>query len=196
MLQSVVASTASAIIVTGFPLLLANFVRGENSDDLARIILAVTLTRAPILLPLNAFLGMIVSSFVDRREQTIRTVLRPMLWIFILSLALGLVAVLVGRQLLTFIFGQEYGTDALFIGGATVAAGFVGVISVSGAAALARGQHRAYTTGWLLAALVTSITLFLPIEIKERVLLGLLIGPVLGTVIHVWALARPQRGHQ
>jgi O-antigen/teichoic acid export membrane protein len=189
-LQSVVASTASAIIVTGFPLLLAVFVRGEKSDDLARIILVVTLTRAPILLPLNAFLGMIVSSFVDRRDQTLRTVLRPMLWVFVLSLALGLVAVLIGRQLLTFIFGQEYGTDAFFIGGATVAAGFVGVISISGAAALARGRHRAYTAGWLVAAFFTSVTLILPIDLNVRVLLALLTGPLVGTMVHVWALVR------
>ncbi|TFB91042.1 hypothetical protein [Cryobacterium sp. HLT2-28] len=192
-LQSVVASTASAIIVTGFPLLLAIFVRGEDPDDLARIILVVTLTRAPILVPLNAFLGMIVSSFVDRRDQTIRTVLRPMLWVFVLSLVLGIVAVLIGRQLLIFIFGPAYSMDALFIGGATVAAGFVGVISISGAAALARGHHRAYTGGWLLAALVTSVMLFLPIDITERVLLALLIGPVVGTMVHVWSLARGRR---
>ncbi|TFD82677.1 hypothetical protein [Cryobacterium fucosi] len=192
-LQSVVASTASAIIVTGFPLLLAVFVRGEDPDDLARIILVVTLTRAPILVPLNAFLGMIVSSFVDRREQTLRTVLRPMLWVFVLSLVLGIVAVLIGRQLLIFIFGQAYDMDALFIGGATVAAGFVGVISISGAAALARGHHRAYTGGWLLAALITAVTLSLPIHITERVLLALLVGPIVGTMVHVWALARGRR---
>lgn len=193
-LHSVVASTASAIIVTGFPLLLAVFVRGEDSDELARIILVVTLTRAPILVPLNAFLGMIVSSFVDRREQPIRTVLRPMFGVFFASLVLGLVAVLIGRQLLTFIFGQEYSTDALFIGGAVIAAGFVGVISISGAAVLARGQHRAYTSGWLLAALVTSIALLLPIDITTRVLLALLVGPLTGTLIHVLALARSQGG--
>lgn len=194
-LHSVVASTASAVIVTGFPLLLAVLVRGEDPGDLARIILVVTLTRAPILLPLNAFLGMIVASFVDRREQTIRTILRPMFWVFVLSMALGLLAVLIGRQLLTFIFGQEYGTDALFIGGATVAAGFVGVISISGAAALARGQHSAYTAGWLLAAVVTSVTLLAPIEITTRVLLALLAGPVVGAGVHVWALARGAGGH-
>ena len=118
-----------------------------------------------------------------------------MFWVFVLSMALGLLAVLIGRQMLTFIFGQEYGTDALFIGGATVAAGFVGVISISGAAALARGQHSAYTAGWLLAAVVTSVTLLAPIEITTRVLLALLAGPVVGAGVHVWALARGAGGH-
>ena len=192
-LQAVVASFASAIIVTGNPLILAVIASAEDQALLARIILVVTLTRAPIMLPLNAFLGMIISRFVDQRTHGVGTVLRPMLYVFLSSLGLGFVAILIGRPLLTFVFGAEYDINAYFIGGATIAAGFVGVITVSGAATLARGFHLAYTVGWFLAAATTCVILMVPLPIEERVLLSLLTGPILGALLHVSALTRRPR---
>ena len=190
-LQSVLASGASAVIVTGFPLILAGIARDEDPSELAIIVLIVTLTRAPVMLPLNAFMGMIVASFVERRTHGLPVVIKAMGAVLGFAAALGVVATFIGPDLLTFFFGDAYVADGIFIGAATLAAGLIGVISISGAAALARGRHVLYTVGWLVAALTTCLVLFLALPLEDRVLLSLVLGPVIGATVHILALAGP-----
>ncbi|MDJ0377163.1 hypothetical protein [Cryobacterium sp. PH31-L1] len=190
-LQAVLASGASAVIVTGFPLVLAAIALNEDATELAIIILIVTLTRAPVMLPLNAFMGMIVASFVDSRAHGLSVVFRAMGAVLGFAAILGALATVIGPPLLVFFFGHAYKAGGPFIGGATVAAGLIGVISISGAALLARGRHLIYTVGWLVAALTTCAVLFLPLPLPERVLVSLVVGPVIGTILHIRALAGP-----
>ena len=64
--HSIAAAGASAILVMGFPVLLK-----ATSGDLGAtggvVILAVTLTRAPLLVPLTAMQGNLIAHFVDQR---------------------------------------------------------------------------------------------------------------------------------
>ncbi|NBP86610.1 MAG: hypothetical protein EBU54_16075, partial [Mycobacteriaceae bacterium] len=64
--HSIAAAGASAILVMGFPVLLK-----ATSTDLGAaggvVILAVTLTRAPLLVPLTAMQGNLIVYFVDHR---------------------------------------------------------------------------------------------------------------------------------
>ena len=64
--HAIAAAGASAILVMGFPVLLK-----ATSGDLGAaggvVILAVTLTRAPLLVPLTAMQGNLIAHFVDKR---------------------------------------------------------------------------------------------------------------------------------
>ena len=68
--HSIAAAGASAILVMGFPVLLK-----ATSGDLGAtggvVILAVTLTRAPLLVPLTAMQGNLIAHFVDQRAAAV-----------------------------------------------------------------------------------------------------------------------------
>ncbi|HEV7567556.1 MAG TPA: hypothetical protein VGO31_16535 [Microbacteriaceae bacterium] len=191
--QSLLAAAASALLVTGFPVILGAASPNEDPALLGVVILVVTLTRAPIMLPLNAFLGMIVAAFVDRRDARLNTVLRPMLLVAGGGVVLAGLATLLGAPILTWLFGAKASTSPFFIGGATLAAAFIGVLSISGAATLARGHHLGYSLGWLAAAGIACATLILPISLEARVILALVVGPLIGVLIHLGVLVAKTR---
>ncbi|MDT5289503.1 MAG: hypothetical protein QOF88_4392, partial [Mycobacterium sp.] len=101
--HSIAAAGASAILIMGFPVLLK-----ATSQDLGAaggvVILAVTLTRAPLLVPLTAMQGNLIAHFVDQRAARQRALVMPAL----MELGLGVVAVLIaglaGPWLLQFAF--------------------------------------------------------------------------------------------
>ncbi|MGA8547550.1 MAG: hypothetical protein WB785_20135, partial [Mycobacterium sp.] len=74
--HSITAAGASAILVMGFPVLLK-----ATSDQLGAnggvVILAVTLTRAPLLVPLTAMQGNLIAHFVDERTERLRALIAP-----------------------------------------------------------------------------------------------------------------------
>ena len=74
--HSIAAAGASAILVMGFPVLLK-----ATSGDLGAtggvVILAVTLTRAPLLVPLTAMQGNLIAHFVDQRAERLRALVAP-----------------------------------------------------------------------------------------------------------------------
>ncbi|KKO60787.1 hypothetical protein, partial [Mycolicibacterium obuense] len=74
--HSIAAAGASAVLVMGFPVLLK-----ATSGDLGAaggvVILAVTLTRAPLLVPLTAMQGNLIAHFVDQRAHRLRALIVP-----------------------------------------------------------------------------------------------------------------------
>src|SRR6201999_335837 len=87
--HSIAAAGASAILVMGFPVLLK-----ATSGDLGAaggvVILAVTLTRAPLLGTLTAMQGELIAHFVDQRTERLRALAQPALVVT----GLGLLGVL------------------------------------------------------------------------------------------------------
>ena len=86
--HSIAAAGASAILVMGFPVLLK-----ATSGDLGAaggvVILAVTLTRAPLLVPLTAMQGNLIAHFVDQRTERLRALLAPAAVVAVLGAAGG-----------------------------------------------------------------------------------------------------------
>ncbi|MFZ0716048.1 hypothetical protein, partial [Mycobacterium sp.] len=69
--HSITAAGASAILVMGFPVLL-KLTSTELGAQGGVVILAVTLTRAPLLVPLTAMQGNLIAHFVDERSARLR----------------------------------------------------------------------------------------------------------------------------
>ena len=88
--HSIAAAGASAILVMGFPVLLK-----ATSGDLGAtggvVILAVTLTRAPLLVPLTAMQGNLIAHFVDQRAERLRALVAPAAVVAVLG-AVGVAA--------------------------------------------------------------------------------------------------------
>ena len=108
--HSIAAAGASAILVMGFPVLLK-----ATSGDLGAaggvVILAVTLTRAPLLVPLTAMQGNLIAHFVDQRTHRLRALVAPAAVVTTLGLLGVLAAGVFGPWLLRSAFGAEYLAD-------------------------------------------------------------------------------------
>ncbi|AUQ16246.1 hypothetical protein C0090_08305 [Mycobacterium tuberculosis] len=182
--HSITAAGASAILVMGFPVLLK-----VTSDQLGAkggaVILAVTLTRAPLLVPLSAMQGNLIAHFVDRRTQRLRALVVGGIG------AVGMLAAgLTGPWLLRVGFGPDYQTGGALLAWLTAAAVAIAMLTLTGAAAVAAALHRAYLLGWVSATVASTLLLLLPMPLETRTVIALLFGPTVGIAIHVAALAR------
>jgi O-antigen/teichoic acid export membrane protein len=186
--HSIAAAGASAILVMGFPVLLK-----ATSGDLGAtggvVILAVTLTRAPLLVPLTAMQGNLIAHFVDQRTHRLRALMTPAAVVTVLGL-LGVVAAGVfGPWLLRSGFGAEYRADGALLAWLTAAAIAIALLTLTGAAAVAAALHRAYSLGWVSATIASTLLLLLPLSMETRTVVALLCGPLVGITVHLGALA-------
>ncbi|MGW0159891.1 hypothetical protein ACWDUN_11260 [Mycobacterium sp. NPDC003323] len=190
--HSVAAAGASAILVMGFPVLLQ-----ATSSELGAaggvVILAVTLTRAPLLVPLTAMQGNLIAHFVDQRGRRLRALVAPAVTVTVVG-GLGVIAAgLAGPWLLSTAFGPEYQAGGALLAWLTAAAVAIALLTITGAAAVAAALHRAYATGWIGATVAAAALLLLPLDLETRTVVALLCGPLVGIVVHLRALAAGSR---
>jgi len=187
--HSIAAAGASAILIMGFPVLLK-----ATSADLGAaggvVILAVTLTRAPLLVPLTAMQGNLIAHFVDQRDRRLKSLVVPVAALAVLGGAAVLVAGLLGPWLLRTAFGPDYQLGGALLAWFTAAAVMIAVLTLTGAATVAAALHRAYAVGWISATLASTLLLLAPWPLETRTVVALLCGPLAGIAVHLIALAR------
>jgi len=188
--HSIAAAGASAVLVMGFPVLLQ-----ATSRDLGAtggvIILAVTLTRAPLLVPLTAMQGNLIAHFVDNRR--LRALLTPTLVLAGLGALAVLAAGLLGPWLLRTLFGPEYAASGGLLAWLTAGAVAIAFLTLTGAATVAAALHRAYAVGWVSATVAAALLLLLPLDLQTRTIVALMCGPLVGIVVHLAALGAIRR---
>lgn len=191
--HSITAAGANAILVMGFPVLLK-----ATSDDLGAtggvVILAVTLTRAPLLVPLTAMQGNLIAHFVDQRTERLRALVRPAVVVTGLGLLGVLLAGVFGPWLLREGFGAQYRADGDLLAWLTAAAVAIALLTLTGAAAVAAALHRAYSVGWVSATVASTLLLLLPLGLETRTVIALLCGPLVGIAVHLAALTGMPHG--
>jgi O-antigen/teichoic acid export membrane protein len=187
--HAVAAAGASAILVMGFPVLLK-----ATSSDLGAaggvVILAVTLTRAPLLVPLTAMQGNLIAHFVDTRRHRLRAVAGA---VAVLAVVGGIgvtLAAVAGPWLLRVGFGDGYRASGALLAWLTAGAVAIAVLTVTGAATVAAALHRAYSVGWVSATVASALLLTLPLGLETRTVVALVCGPLVGIAVHLGALAR------
>jgi hypothetical protein len=190
--HSITAAGASAILVMGFPVLLK-----VTSDQLGAqggvVILAVTLTRAPLLVPLTAMQGNLIAHFVDQRTARLRALLAPAALVGGIGAVGVLAAGLLGPWLLRTGFGPGYHAPGALLAWLTAAALTIAMLTLTGAATVAAALHRSYALGWVCATVAATLLLLLPLPLQTRTVVALLCGPLVGIAVHLVALARPGR---
>jgi O-antigen/teichoic acid export membrane protein len=190
--HSITAAGASAILVMGFPVLL-KLTSAQLGAQGGVIILAVMLTRAPLLVPLTAMQGNLVAHFVDQRSDRVRALTAPAAIVGAIG-AIGVVgAGLAGPWLMRVFFGPQYQASGALLAWLTAAAVAIAMLTLTGAAAVAAALHRAYSLGWVGATVASWLLLLLPLPLPTRTVVGLLCGPLVGIVVHLLALARAGR---
>lgn len=191
--HSIAAAGASAILVMGFPVLL-KATSGELGAAGGMVILAVTLTRAPLLVPLTAMQGNLIAHFVDdgRRAGRLKPLLMPAAAVGALGLVGIVAAAALGPWLLRQAFGPEYQTSGALLAWLTAGAVSVALLTLTGAATVAAALHRAYSIGWVGATVAAAALLTLPLDLESRTVVALLCGPLVGIAVHLAALARSE----
>jgi O-antigen/teichoic acid export membrane protein len=192
--HAIAATGASAILVMGFPVLL-KATSGNLGATGGVVILAVTLTRAPLLVPLTAMQGNLIAHFVDQRNQRMRALMAPTAVVLGVG-TLGVTAAgLAGPWLLRVFFGAGYEAQGALLAWLTAAAVSIALLTLTGAATVAAALHRAYSLGWISATVASTLMLLLPMELQTRTVVALLCGPLVGIAVHLTALrTQPQSG--
>jgi O-antigen/teichoic acid export membrane protein len=185
-----IATAASASLVVGFPILYRITTPTEVYLASAPLLLAILLTRAPLMVPLGTFQSVAIAHFVRHRQRGLAA-LRP------IALAIGAVAVvgsgaayLVGPWLMVLLFGPDYMVAPWILAGLTAAAAVLALLTLTGGMCVALNRHRVSSLGWVSAGALTLMILLLPLNADLRAVASLLLGPLVGVTIHTIALSR------
>lgn len=186
--HAMVSAAATAALITGFPILLRVTTTSVEYAGAAPLILAISLTRAPIMIPLQAFQSVLISRFVGIKGTVLlRAVAGPMAALLAIGGVGAIAAGLLGPSVM-LVFGPAYVVTSLTMAALTFAGCLMAILTVTGTACLARGMHAAYSVGWLVATASTFLLLLLPGTLEMRVILSLLLGPVVGALVHLMTL--------
>ncbi|UEB89973.1 hypothetical protein [Dermabacter jinjuensis] len=197
------SSAAGAVLINGFPLILAASEQAPRESHtyvaMGALILAVSICRSPIMIPLQAFTGVAISAFLKQRHQPLRALGKPALLITVIGAVGGIAAAIIGPSLFLLIYPPKPGAELAYadiaqgwvLGLLTFGSVFMALLTLSGAAVLALDSHRVFLLGWVVAALVTVAILFIvPLPLTPRVLFALYIGPMFGCIAHLLGLLR------
>nr|WP_240393835.1 hypothetical protein [Corynebacterium lactis] len=209
MLTAMGASGASAVLVTGFPTIVKIAGEAVSSGSgvataldssahsgaftaavtITGIAYAVTLTRAPLLMPLEKFQNAIIVHFVRHRGEGVLAALAKPLGGLVAFGAFGsILAWLIGPWIMTTILDDSYFVSGPVLAALTLGATLTAVLMVTGSVTLAVEQHRMYLAGWLAATAIACGVLFVPGHLSVRTAAAIALGSAVGIVIHVLAL--------
>lgn len=189
---ALLSAASSATLVVGFPILVKMTATPEEYALSAPLLLAVSMTRAPIMIPLQAFQGVAMNLIMQARGS-LSGFVKPVGAILLIGLVGAGLAALVGPSLMG-IFGPDYRISGWILAGLTFAASLIALITLTGTAAIALGHHRVYSIGWILGTVVSVLLLLLPVPLDLRCVLSLTVGPLAGIAVHVIALLRLPSG--
>jgi hypothetical protein len=191
--RTILASASTAILVSGFPLLLGVAAKDESQVLLGQMIFTITLARAPLIVTIMSLQGLLTVRFRNNAHSWARTFLLVQAIIIGGAVVFGIGGALFGQAIFSWFAGESIQLSGGFIAMLVGSSALVGALCVSGAAVLARSQHFIYSAGWVLAAFATIVGLALPIGFFDRVTVALIAGPIVGLITHLlWlVIARP-----
>ncbi|MET4639070.1 hypothetical protein [Mycetocola sp. 2940] len=187
--RTVVGATATGVLISGFPLLLNATSKDESQAAVGVLVLAITLTRAPLVIPLLALQSFLTVYFRDRNAHAWRLVWLALAGTAGITAVASVLAFLLGPVLFLTLFGADYAIDAPAMAAVVASAGLTAALCVSGPAVLARGNHAIFVYGWVASAVVLIGVLLLPLDLVPRTVGALVIGPLVGLAIHLLGLA-------
>ena len=189
--SAMLASAGTSALVVGFPVFVTATVRESDPAPLVgAVILAITLTRAPLLVPLTSFQSAIIVYFVQRRAGGARALAAPLGLVAAVGIVGAGAAWLVGPWLIRVLFGAEFELPGAVLAALTAASVGTAALMVTGNAALAFDRHLLYNAGWWVAVAAAAILLVtVPGPLDVRSAIALLAGPGVGVALHLVGLA-------
>lgn len=187
---AMVASGANSLLIAGFPLLLLLTSDPSTAPGaLAAVVTAVTLSRAPLLVPLQRLIPALIVPLAGNRLHVLRAIARGSLWCLIAATVGGLLAWWCAVPVVSWFLPANLVADAGTYGVLTLASGSLALLMVTGAATLGQRHHGAYVAGWIIATAVAVALLLTDFSPTTRSALALGVAPLIGVVVHLCALA-------
>jgi len=183
---AVLAAGASAVLISGFPALVSASAPGEPPAALAPLLLALMITRAPIVIPAMAMQSLLIVRF---RGAGARSVVVALGLVLAATAVLAALSAAVGPPLLVAGFGADYAVGGSLVAALVASSGLIAAVIVGGAGLLAASRHSSYVIGWVVAIVVTVAALLLPLDAESRVVVAALAGPASALLVQVVALA-------
>lgn len=193
-LRTIVASAATGVLISGFPLLLAATSPLATRQDLAAVNLSINLIRAPLVIVVLSLQSYLVVRFRNSAGAAFGQFLRLVLLIASGTVILAAAAWALGPVVLGW-FGHTYVLDGWTVAALVGASGLLGILCVSGPLALGLSHHGIYVGGWVVAAVSSVLVLAMPGALVPRMLVSLAIGPAIGVMVHALGVAIARR-HQ
>lgn len=189
--HTITGSLATAVLISGFPYVL-RLIHPADAASFGAFIFAFTLSRAPLVV-----VALSLQSFLVTRFKVGRPPLSRMLVpITAITLAAAGLAWLLGPVILDRFFGPDYAVAGPTLAAVVASTLPLSILCVTSPLALARGHHRAFTTGWIVAAAtaiaLAAMTSSLPLAWSA--LAAISIGPVLGAIVQLALLRRQPHG--
>ncbi|WP_419817071.1 hypothetical protein [Glaciibacter flavus] len=188
-LSTVVASVATGVLISGFPLVMRLTSPAEPAASIGALIFAVNLIRAPLVIVVLSLQSYLVVRFRNAPADAKRVFVSLSLLIVGAATVASLAAWFVVPPILAAVPG-DYGLNGWVIAGLVATSGLLGVLCVSGPLALARAQHHVYTAGWVSAALASIVVMIINVDLSSRVVLALAVGPSIGVAVHLIGISR------
>lgn len=192
-------STAfTALLITGYSVLvkLTNPLDSlglpphEAAALMGACMLAVSLTRAPIMMPLTAFVGVVISAFTGHRGTVREAVQRPFAILAAIGLAGAAAAWPIGPWVLRLL-EPEYDLPGWYFAALTASSVLLAWLTILGALALATRHHWLYVLGWGAASIVAIACLLAPLPLLVTTALSVSVGPATGCAVLFAGLSRP-----
>lgn len=192
-LYAIVSSSSSAALITGFPVLM-RLTRGDTDAAVfAGLTFAISLTRSPIMIPLQAFQGVAITAFLRAGGHSLRALAKPMLALVGVGAVGAVAAALVGPWFFDALFHGKYAVGPGAFAALMIAAATMAMLTLTGTATIAVSAHRGYSIGWIVASVCALGLLLLPLPLTTRSVIALILGPLLGATVHLAAIAAATR---
>lgn len=189
---AVLSTSATALLITGFPAIMKATNAGADAVEMAALILTVSLTRAPIMMPLTTFQGVAVKAFLARRDAPVRAALKPIGALLALGAVGACAAWPLGPWFLS-LFNPAYRVDGWVFASLTLSSAFLAALTLLGTLALTMDAHRVFAAGWVAASLTAIGILLLAAPLTLKTVIALAVGPLVGCLIFAAFLAMSAR---
>ncbi|MDQ1552724.1 MAG: hypothetical protein QOD50_2146 [Actinomycetota bacterium] len=193
--RTVLASASTAILISGFPLLVGVAGRGSSSAYVGSLIFAITITRAPLIVTVMALQSFFLVRFRDHGRSPGTAIAIAVGVLVAIGLALAALAWWIGPAILAWVSGGHTTLGGGLLAVLVVSSALVGALTITGSGVLAQSGHFVYSLGWVAAAAVTVLLMAVPLGILERVEIALIIAPLVGLAVHGTWLAARRRAH-
>lgn len=180
---TVAAATAIGLLVSGLPALLRATTPDASPGELAGLVLAVNLVRAPLIVAVLALQSYLVVMF-RQAEAHGRLLTLGSVLVMVASGALSIIAAALGPAVVQGIGGPEFVVGPIEIVLVVLSGGVVGLIAITGASTLASGMHGRYALGWGAAAAASAASLAVIPPGDLRLAVALVLAPLVGCVVH------------
>ncbi|AKK04082.1 polysaccharide biosynthesis protein [Corynebacterium epidermidicanis] len=195
-LQAMLATGATAVLITGFPTIMKALLSDAptNGVTMGGLVMAVTLTRAPILVPLQRFQSALIVFFVEHRGQILSALAKPICGVFAVGGVGAVAAWLLGPTIMRLVFPPEFVVPGPHLAVLTFASACAGALMITSTAAVAAELHRLYILGWVVASIVAIGVVLLPLGLVPAVCIALFLGPTAGILVQVLGLLSARTG--